>query len=623
MEVLFLLVLISLIWIIVLNNQFKDLNKRVTSLEELAKKKFVEPSPQLKESEVESDISKTSSEVALNTSAQKSSLLNQVKNKNEEDKKTNQSETSIEHNEYNFIVNKDITNKEIEISTITNWLKENTLMKIGALLTLLGIAWFVQYAFAQGWIGIVGRITLGFLFGAIMMGFGFIDAYKIKERGLVLLGTGAAIILLVSNIAQRSYGLISAEVAFSLMFITIVFVTFAAMKLNSRNLAAYSVFLFFIIPSLIRTQSTSFYHLFGYFLIITLGTLWVVYIKKWHTILFEIFILIFFFSLETLTVYYGAIDLPKVFFMYIFALLFLIISLSVLSQFDEKEYKEKSLTYLALSLMNVIFILIWTTNGIQDNLQILLLMIWAALFLIGGFLVFLQTQKQIPFIIYGISAMLFIGIATALKLEEETLFLAFSLEAMLAVIGTTLITRKANSVIVTSFLFLIPTFLSIEAISSYKWSHSIFFTQAISLYVYIFILIITSSFIIKYIKEERDKIQKIVKMARGLVITYGLILIWLVPGAFFPKTTSTVISLLIYTILGLVLYFTSDFHYRKNRHELGILILSGVILHLLFIDIWSLKLTGRIVVFVLIGMALISTAFQQKSISSNKQISKF
>ena len=46
------------------------------------------------------------------------------------------------------------------------WIKEDWLMKLGALLLLIGFGWFATYAFLNNWIGPAGRISLGLGLGA-------------------------------------------------------------------------------------------------------------------------------------------------------------------------------------------------------------------------------------------------------------------------------------------------------------------------------------------------------------------------------------------------------------------------------------------------------------------------
>src|SRR4051812_40446289 len=52
------------------------------------------------------------------------------------------------------------------------WLKDNWLLKLGALLLLMGFGWLVTYAFLNNWIGPMGRIALGLSAGALILALG-------------------------------------------------------------------------------------------------------------------------------------------------------------------------------------------------------------------------------------------------------------------------------------------------------------------------------------------------------------------------------------------------------------------------------------------------------------------
>jgi len=58
---------------------------------------------------------------------------------------------------------------------------------------------------------------------------------------------------------------------------------------------------------------------------------------------------------------------------------------------------------------------------------------------------------------------------------------------------------------------------------------------------------------------------------------------------------------------------------KKGLHIGGSVLLGGVVLHLLFVDIWDMPMAGKIVTFVLIGLLLVTTAFFDKRLSSKNK----
>jgi len=67
--------------------------------------------------------------------------------------------------------------------------------------------------------------------------------------------------------------------------------------------------------------------------------------------------------------------------------------------------------------------------------------------------------------------------------------------------------------------------------------------------------------------------------------------------------------LVIYTIIGLITYIYGKTNEYKIVILYGGVLLGFVVVRLLFIEVWDMELTGRIITFFLVGALLISTAF--------------
>ena len=53
------------------------------------------------------------------------------------------------------------------------WIREDWLLKLGALLLLVGLSWLASYAFLNNWIGPMGRIALGLVAGTGFIALGW------------------------------------------------------------------------------------------------------------------------------------------------------------------------------------------------------------------------------------------------------------------------------------------------------------------------------------------------------------------------------------------------------------------------------------------------------------------
>jgi uncharacterized membrane protein len=79
------------------------------------------------------------------------------------------------------------------------------------------------------------------------------------------------------------------------------------------------------------------------------------------------------------------------------------------------------------------------------------------------------------------------------------------------------------------------------------------------------------------------------------------------------KQTTVTVSLILYTIIGLVMYFYSFANNLRVTRRYGVIILVLIVLRLMFIDIYTMDIIQRIITFILIGVLLISTAFITKN----------
>jgi uncharacterized membrane protein len=72
------------------------------------------------------------------------------------------------------------------------------------------------------------------------------------------------------------------------------------------------------------------------------------------------------------------------------------------------------------------------------------------------------------------------------------------------------------------------------------------------------------------------------------------------------------IALVVYTLIGIITYFNGRARGSKGLVTYGGILLGLVVARLLFVDVWNMELTGRIITFFLIGALLIGTAFLGK-----------
>lgn len=163
-------------------------------------------------------------------------------------------------------------------------LGDNWLSKIGIITLVLGIAFFVKYAIDQDWINEVGRVGIGLLTGALIIGI----AHKLKSKyhvfSSILVGGGISVFYITITLAFREYELFGQTVAFILLIITTVFSVLLSLLYDRKELAIFSLLGGFASPLMASTGAGNYIVLFSYILILNTGMLVVSFVKQWRVI---------------------------------------------------------------------------------------------------------------------------------------------------------------------------------------------------------------------------------------------------------------------------------------------------------------------------------------------------
>jgi len=160
--------------------------------------------------------------------------------------------------------------------------------KVGILALVIGIGFFIKYAFDNNWISYLTRIIIGVIIGLILIIGGELISKKEKyfDLGLVLAGGGFAITYFVIYSAYHfekyrySIG-ISQLLDIVLLTLVVICAIFFSLKDNSKIIASEAFFLGFI-TSLLSQNFELLTLIYG--LILTIGLIIIVLYKKWSFI---------------------------------------------------------------------------------------------------------------------------------------------------------------------------------------------------------------------------------------------------------------------------------------------------------------------------------------------------
>ncbi len=224
---------------------------------------------------------------------------------------------------------------------IEKFIGENLISKIGIFILVLGISFFVKYAIDQDWINETARVGIGFLSGAILLGF----AHRLQKKYIAfssILVSGAIVVFyFIIAYAFKEYELFNQTTAFILMVLVTIFSVTISILYNRKELGVLSLIGGFLVPVLVSTGSGNYIVLFTYLLILNVGFLVLSIKKKWFiiNILTFVFTHLFFIS-WIVTDPNIKITAPTLF---LFATLFYLVfySMNIIRVIKEKEHAMK------------------------------------------------------------------------------------------------------------------------------------------------------------------------------------------------------------------------------------------------------------------------------------------
>ncbi len=170
---------------------------------------------------------------------------------------------------------------DLESRIGSHWLN-----RIGIAALLIGVSYFLKFAFDNNWIGPTGRVTIGLLAGIAMV----LWSERFRSKGyqafsysLKAVGIGAMYLSVWA--AFQVYSLVPSGVAFVMMLAVTAATAAMAMAQDAQILAAFALTGGFSTPLLLSTGQNREIALFAYVAILDLATLALVTFKPWRRLL--------------------------------------------------------------------------------------------------------------------------------------------------------------------------------------------------------------------------------------------------------------------------------------------------------------------------------------------------
>jgi uncharacterized membrane protein len=506
------------------------------------------------------------------------------------------------------------------------WLKADWLMKLGALLLLLALGWFLVYAFAENWVGPMGRIALGLLAGAGLIAWGNFQISKRPVVGQVLVATGATAILLTVFAAREVYEdqYFTAATALGIMALTVALTAVLSIAHRTLALAVLALLGGAIAPLLSGARDPNMVVLLTYIFLLDLGVLAVVAMRGWRSLIPLALIITATYSFPA---FYdlsgsnylrssGSMNSTVWFFMFLFYGLFFLASLASVWR-----NKYANTSDLMTSGVTALITLAWVAEFVPRDWRSIILAVAtvvsvalvAALFRKG-------VTKEAVYMHSGIAVVL-LGAATAFELHGIPLTTAFILEVLATIVVARYGLKDIKAAIVASLLQVIPIALALPSLGDYGLGSSVFSKDFFVLLLITISLAATTWIfqrIPKAIFDSPDLRGVFISIFSALSALFAVALIWLgLEAALGTINLAHGTALVIYTLAGLLLFYQGVRHAKKMHKFAGGILLALVVVHLLIIEIWTMSIGGKIITFLLVGALLISTAFFPKFIPKN------
>ncbi len=166
----------------------------------------------------------------------------------------------------------------MEFAVASTWL-----LRLGVVILVMGIGFFLRYSIDKGWIAPSGRVGLAILAGVGLLTGGIRllrTVYHLLGQGLA--GGGIATLYFSIFAAVNYYHLIDAIPAFALMGMITIAAGVLAVRFDSLLIAVLGIIGGYGTPVLLSTGAVNFVGLFAYMLLLGTGILGISLKKNWH-----------------------------------------------------------------------------------------------------------------------------------------------------------------------------------------------------------------------------------------------------------------------------------------------------------------------------------------------------
>ncbi|MDB5204436.1 MAG: hypothetical protein JWP09_464 [Candidatus Taylorbacteria bacterium] len=459
---------------------------------------------------------------------------------------------------------------------------------VGILAVVLGVGFFLRYAFDTGLITVGMRLFLGFLLGLLSLGAGHILSKKFASYGFGLIGLALASWYVTAYAAFAFYGVISEPTSMLLSVIITAIGICLSIAYNSESLIRFSLLGGYIVP-FIFTGVDSIHFKFVYLIILNLSVLIIARFKTWPKLTMFGLVFTFFISLMLSSTEAAKMITPQAFvYLTILFLIYLVSSVKNVLYNNEDHQSVNALLSYGIPVFYFLCGMPLLTNKDEYTLLSLFIGIFYVIFSII-FRVLFNKFKDFEIIsnVLATIGSMFLLLATALHFEGRTLDMFLITEAIILVVIGSLMKSIGHRIIG----ILLAGFMALKVFSNnYVFSDNAvaLFNERALEFGYITIAYAIIWYVYKFF-ESRDLFEE--KGFGGIVSSVGLFFIpfiWVNLEVFKFGPVNFSNSLPILWSLYALLFITASFLCKEFLFRvLSYAVLAGSVL-VMVVAMWSL-----------------------------------
>lgn len=476
---------------------------------------------------------------------------------------------------------------------LEKFIGENLISKIGILILVLGISFFVKYAIDRDWINEPARVGIGILAGGIVMGV----AHRLRKNfaafSSVFVAGAISIFYFTIGIAFHDYHLFSQAVAFVIMVVITIFSALVSVSYNRKELAILTLIGGFSVPFMVSTGSGNYQVLFGYIVILNIGMLIISFYKKWNIVTLLAFIFTSIIYISWFVIEFNDDSLPYQGAFVFATILYIIFSIAAVINNVKNKGVFTKMEYLIM-LVNTFFYFGVGATVFQNwfpELKGIFTISLASYNLIFSLILYRKfgIKKDAIYFLLGL-ALTFITLTIPFQFNGNYITLFWACEAVLLL----WLSQKSKisifriSAIVVQFLMIISLFLD--------WTQTYSEYSDLILYPFLNKIFVTgllgiASFVVSYLilKKEHEPMKfyfleinpvsyKKVVLACSLVVGYlvGMFEVIYQTNLFYSNDTSILSYAVVYhyVFTTILVYFL--FKFKNKVNCIVALILSGI-----------------------------------------------